>query len=150
MTRGTETDYIPRAGGGASAFTDLTDVPNSYVGQALKLARVKAAEDGLEFAAGGGGGASITVGTYIGDGTVNRAIPHGLGSTPKLVRIVVTDSGATHYEYLIISAEVIRLDNTTNWAVTALNATNFYVGNAGSFPQSANAAATHYWWFALV
>lgn len=36
--------------GGASAFTDLTDVPSSYSGQALKLVRVNAGATGLEFA----------------------------------------------------------------------------------------------------
>ena len=37
-------------GGGASAFTDLTDVPASYaVGDALKYVRVNAAHNGLEF-----------------------------------------------------------------------------------------------------
>jgi hypothetical protein len=35
--------------GGASAFKDLTDVPNSYTGQGGKLVRVKADASGLEF-----------------------------------------------------------------------------------------------------
>ena len=37
------------ASGGASAFTDLTDVPSSYVGETLKGVRVNAGETGLEF-----------------------------------------------------------------------------------------------------
>jgi hypothetical protein len=51
--------------GGASAFTDLTDVPASYTGQAGKLVAVNNAEDGLEFrtntgtSGGGGGGSSF-------------------------------------------------------------------------------------------
>jgi hypothetical protein len=36
-------------GGGASAFTDLTDTPASYTGQSLRLVRVNAAATGLEF-----------------------------------------------------------------------------------------------------
>src|SRR6478735_366820 len=36
-------------GGGASAFTDLTDVPNSYSGQSNKVVSVKSDESGLEF-----------------------------------------------------------------------------------------------------
>lgn len=40
---------VVEAGGGASAFTDLTDVPNSYLGQQNKFLTVNAAEDGLEF-----------------------------------------------------------------------------------------------------
>jgi hypothetical protein len=42
--------------GGVSRFLELLDAPNSYVGQAGLYARVNATEDGLEFAAGGGGG----------------------------------------------------------------------------------------------
>ena len=42
--------------GGASAFTSLTDVPSSYTGEALKVARVNAGETGLEFATISGGG----------------------------------------------------------------------------------------------
>jgi hypothetical protein len=38
------------------AFTDLSDVPNSYTGQSLKTVRVNVGETGLEFATGGGGG----------------------------------------------------------------------------------------------
>ena len=36
-------------GGGASAFTDLTDAPSSYTGQGGKFVAVKVTEDGLEF-----------------------------------------------------------------------------------------------------
>ncbi|MCK9629705.1 MAG: hypothetical protein M0R37_14090, partial [Bacteroidales bacterium] len=43
------------ASGGASAFTDLTDVPAAYTGHALKVVRVKATEDGLEFSTAGAG-----------------------------------------------------------------------------------------------
>jgi len=39
------------AGGGASAFTDLTDVPTAYTSQANKLVAVKTDETGLEFIA---------------------------------------------------------------------------------------------------
>lgn len=35
---------------GVSAFTDLSDVPHSYAGQALKVVRVNSTENGLEFA----------------------------------------------------------------------------------------------------
>ena len=40
---------VSGSGGGATAFTDLTDVPNSYSGQGNKGVRVKATADGLEF-----------------------------------------------------------------------------------------------------
>ena len=41
--------YWGGSGGGATLFTDLTDVPQSYTGQGGKLVRVKADATGLEF-----------------------------------------------------------------------------------------------------
>lgn len=41
---------------GASAFTELSDVPNSYVGAGGKIVSVEVAETGLEFITGGPGG----------------------------------------------------------------------------------------------
>lgn len=38
-------------GGGAGSFTDLDDVPNSYVGEEFKIVRVNGAATGLEFVA---------------------------------------------------------------------------------------------------
>jgi hypothetical protein len=38
--------------GGVGSFTQLTDAPRSYAGQALKVLGVKAGENGLEFALG--------------------------------------------------------------------------------------------------
>jgi hypothetical protein len=70
-------------GGGASAFTDLTDVPASYTGQAGKFPKVKSTEDGLEFAtlAGGGdvlGPATSTDGHLaVWDGTDNKTLKDG-------------------------------------------------------------------------
>lgn len=46
--------------GGASAFTDLTDVPSSYSGQGTKFVRVNGAETALEFATVSGGGDALT------------------------------------------------------------------------------------------
>lgn len=48
------------SGGGASAFTDLTDVPSSYASQALKVVRVNAGETALEFFTLSGGGDALT------------------------------------------------------------------------------------------
>lgn len=43
-------------GGGATEFTQLTDVPATYVGSAGLTVTVNGAENGLEFTSGGGGG----------------------------------------------------------------------------------------------
>jgi len=69
------TDFLPEGlinKYGATKFTQLTDVPNSYVGQATKVVSVKADESGLEFTAGGA--AFITSISNVGnDVTLNVA-----------------------------------------------------------------------------
>jgi len=72
------------ATGGASAFTDLTDAPPAYTGEAGKYVRVNATEDALEFAAGGGGGAGVF--TDLTD--VPSAYTGGAG---KIVRVNSTE-----------------------------------------------------------
>lgn len=93
--------------------------------------------------------ATISTGTYTGDNTVNRAIPHGLGVKPKIVSIVVIGHGT--YFKIIKDTEINALDHVTSTvnAVTAKNSTNFYVGNAGSYPYSANATTYTYYWTAI-
>lgn len=39
--------------------------------------------------------AIIGIGTYTGDGTTNRAIPHGLGTIPKFVFLATTNGNIT-------------------------------------------------------
>lgn len=89
-------------------------------------------------------------GNYTGNNTANRAIPHGLGITPKLVLIYSTSYTSLH-----------RIHGTNAWitysrttvtghhAVTAADATNFYVGNAASYPYSANESGMDYYWIAV-
>lgn len=48
------------AAAAAAAFTDLIDVPVTYVGQSLKAVRVNAGETGLEFYTPTGGAAAFT------------------------------------------------------------------------------------------
>lgn len=96
--------------------------------------------------------ASVTVatkGTYTGDNSANKAIAHGLGRVPKLVVIqkaaagdiaVIIDGNAT------ISTQVGG--SFYSYAVTAVDATNFYVGNATSYPNSFNNGTVTYYWSA--
>jgi hypothetical protein len=87
------------------------------------------------------GRAKISSGTYSGDNTTNRAIPHGLGVTPKLV-IIQGSGGGDYLVYRVIGAVVYMLNDGAGAidvrAVTAMDATNFYVGNAASYSHSAN------------
>lgn len=50
---------------GVNKFTELSDVPNSYTGAADDFLQVNATEDGLEFAAGGGGGVPGGLNTQV-------------------------------------------------------------------------------------
>ncbi len=87
-------------------------------------------------------------GQYTGADTVNRAIAHGLGVVPKYVRLVVSTTGFVLFTILYGEAIIIYEGNAV-YAVTAPTATNFYVGNAGSYAQSANANTVVYNWVAI-
>jgi len=79
--------------------------------------------------------ALITSGTYTGDNNADRAIPHGLGLIPKIVFIVTT---SRNWRIATGIGQISRLSDETQLAVTAPDATNFYVGNAASYDLSAN------------
>lgn len=95
-------------------------------------------------------------GTYTGDGTANRAIAHGLGTKPKLVQIIektganapamywieTSNDGAIIYSYATAGA----LTYVTG--LTAMDATNFYVGKAGAYEETANGNTNTYSWVA--
>lgn len=88
--------------------------------------------------------AEVSSGSYTGDGTQNRAIPHGLSKVPKLVRLH-NSSNATFYE--VNSSTNIQEVNQTqvsNSAVTAMDTTNFYVGTAVNFLGNVN-LQVHTW-----
>lgn len=98
------------------------------------------------------GTANITTGTYTGDDTVNRAIPHGLGCVPKLVIL----------RYFVASLSYFIFGGDTSiiyWgpdaaamgghAITTPTDTNFYVGNADNYQQSANSDTHGFKWVAF-
>jgi len=92
-------------GTGAIAFTDLTDVPPSYVGFGLDLVRVNAAETGLEFTTPSGvpipvddEGIQITAGVasfdFVGAGVTATAVGNNVTVTiPAGTTIPVDDEG---------------------------------------------------------
>jgi len=89
-----------------------------------------------------------TEGSYVGDSTQNRAIPHGLSTAPLMV--LVTAIAARWYR--VISSRVYYTDsNATNRsdAVTTIDATNFYVGDGSSPSNSANLNGITYLWMAI-
>lgn len=94
----------------------------------------------------------IVTGSYTGNDTANRAIPHGLTSVPSLVLIHRTgtpDCFTIMDTYALMYHHSAPFNTANSHAVTAMDTTNFYVGNGANYSQSANAAATAYNWTAF-
>lgn len=90
----------------------------------------------------------VSDGQYTGDGTANRAIPHGLGATPKIVFINLPGYYRCIYD-LVDSVRYVSNNALGAHAVTAMDSTNFYVGNAAEYNQSGNQNASTYTWVAI-
>lgn len=99
------------------------------------------------------GRAKISSGTYSGNGSANRAIPHGLGVTPKLVVIFGTNNDFCGGIIIGNTAQILGWSGGSNagYAVTISDATNFYVGNGTNYELSLNsvAGARTYTWTAI-
>lgn len=87
----------------------------------------------------------VKSGTYAGNDTENRGIPHGLGRVPRFVFIEQSGTANIHH---ILTNQLIY-NTSAVWLVTAMDAINFYVGDSGSYAQSANNTGQTYKWVAL-
>ena len=92
----------------------------------------------------------ISSGSYTGNGSANRSIPHGLGVIPKVV-LIARETGLYQYRIMKEQASIWCWNATINTskAVTAMDAVNFYVGNSLDYNQSANYANCTYRWIAI-
>ncbi len=91
--------------------------------------------------------ALITSGSYTGNATANRAIPHGLAAVPEIVLMSFLNSGTLYSIFkgrTVIASELGASD-----PVTTPDATNFYVGNATEYNKSANVDTVSYFWVAI-
>lgn len=95
-------------------------------------------------------------GTYDGNDAVDRAIAHGLGVIPRLVELTIADGAdAKADRWFVQGGTVYRFwENTgvltlSEYAVTAPDATSFYVGNATNLLFSGNSSGTKYGWMAI-
>lgn len=86
----------------------------------------------------------IASGNYVGNNTVNRAIPHGLGAAPKIN--LYTRVNGVYYACFGASIDYTSYSVSSNNAVTPTDATNFYVGNASEYNESANSNGVTYYW----
>lgn len=95
----------------------------------------------------------VTVGSYSGNNTANRGIPHGMTKGyPYLVIIFdVTNKNRVFFRQTNWGELVFLVTGGTisTYTVTGSDATNFYVGNAGSLADSANNTGASYYWVAI-
>ncbi|MBU2685588.1 MAG: hypothetical protein KKF27_20295, partial [Gammaproteobacteria bacterium] len=94
----------------------------------------------------------VSSGTYAGNNTVNRAVAHGLSSTPNF--IIIQDITAGEFWHRVSGTKLYTLQmagtlGNTNYTVTAIDGTNFYVGNASDYTQSANLTGKTYAFIAI-
>jgi len=89
-----------------------------------------------------------TAGQYTGDSSANRGIPHNLGRVPNHVAIALSTAGSA-FQIINVAPSEVQLITGGALAVTAMDATNFYVGNAGSYGNSANFNTAVYNWSAV-
>ena len=90
-------------------------------------------------------GVSASYGSYVGNSTLNKAIPHGLGKIPSGVIWIHASAGGWIVGGI---GSIFGLESNVQYAtaVTAPNATNFYVGNDN---KSANLNGQTYYWGAF-
>lgn len=97
------------------------------------------------------GTAEVAAGTYTGDNTANRQIPHGLSGTPKAVLIynstmwfwLHADASGTYINYMN------SIGQGQHAVTTPLDGTYFMVGNSSNYGQSANSNGAEYNWIAV-
>lgn len=89
-------------------------------------------------------------GSYAGNDTANRAIPHGLPATPKVILIgIALNSEPRKFIIKGVLGGIIDESLSQINPVTIPNATDFYVGNAVNYTASANAVGINYTWVAI-
>lgn len=83
------------------------------------------------------GYSKIAQGSYDGNSTANRAIPHGLGVAPLFIKcvndrniVIITDGRANGIYY--------QDGSTVALPITVIDSTNFYVGHVSNYTLSAN------------
>jgi hypothetical protein len=105
----------------ASAFTDLTDVPNSYTGQGGKVVKVKTTEDGLEFGIGTDPATAGTI-TRTSDLVSSIALTKSLGTD----NITVSRTGTLISNIVSVYNGITRTTSLTrdvNNKITSFNIT---------------------------
>lgn len=126
-------------GGGVTAFTQLTDVPNSYVAQANKGVRVNAAATGLEFFTLGGGTGTVTSVSVVTANGLSGSVATAT-TTPAITLDISALDASKIANGLVSNAEFQFLDGVTSSIQTQLNAKqatgNYITGLTGDVTAS--------------
>lgn len=85
-------------------------------------------------------------GSYSGNGTQNRVIPHNLGKTPKYVWVTGEHASAASVLYVNTGSN-LNSSALARVPVTAWDTTNFYVGGPTTF--AGNEVNYDYYWLAI-
>ena len=135
---------IHASAGLAANIPTVADMPEGSIYHATDEAKVYMVESGA-WVVIAEALVTLTSGTYNGDASVNKAIAHGLGKVPKIVIITCNDDS-----FLILKPDlIVNPNNSSSFAITAWTTTNFYVGNAAQYSQSANENTKPYYWAAI-
>jgi hypothetical protein len=94
VTRQNDSLSCDNPNGDGGTYDDLTDTPDTKVGEALKLVRVNAAEDGHEYVDPGNLGNDLNY-THVFTSTTSVVILHGLGKIPSVT--IIDGSSNTIY-----------------------------------------------------
>lgn len=88
-------------------------------------------------------------GTYTGNATNNRAIPHGLSKIPKLIVLRLQNGAASAFMTITSNGHImgVNASATTMQVCTAIDNTNFYVGGAAGVWS--NESTDTYTWVAI-
>ena len=141
------------SGGGATTFLALTDTPASYAGEELKVVRVNAAGDALEFNAPSSGGNAQTADPLSQFAATTLAQLNGVISDATLgdSSDFATAAQGTKVDFLTVT-QAVNLD-TMESDIAALANGMVYKGDwdasAGTFPGSA-AAQTGWFYYVSV
>lgn len=125
-----------------------------YASSATAIARLGAGTAGYVLKTQGAAANPVwaflnATGTYAGDNTVNRAIPHGLGAIPKMVFTKRNTANSPLKTIMGGTTEIELVNAGTSLTVTAMDSTNFYIGNATDYDKSANYLNWDYIWVAV-
>jgi len=121
--------------GGASTFISLSDVPNNYTGDALKVVRVNAGETALEFVALAGGGDMLSTNNLSDLANASTA------RTNLGVNTTANQSSSTNKNF-VTDAQLTVIGNTSG-TNTGDNATNTQYSGLAASKQDTLVSATN-------